>query len=79
MFNVGLFDVPKRFSALQAEVKKLQQQLDASQAVQTLSVDTLLEQASAHGVIRQSLNSPRILCEYSALSEPKKILPYFRD
>jgi len=46
MFNVGLFDVPPRFSALQAEIEKLEQQLATTQAADTLSADALLEQAN---------------------------------
>ena len=51
LFNVGLFDVPQRYAALQSEIKDLEQQLANSQAAGALSVDSLLKQASDAGGI----------------------------
>ena len=46
ILNVGLFEVPQRFAAIQAEIEKLKQQLAASEGAETVSADTLLERAS---------------------------------
>ena len=49
LLNVGLFDVPTRIAALQAEVKSLTEQLSKLQETGTLSAEAILEKAELLG------------------------------